>query len=959
MLLKSILRCGVFAPALMMAGAGMAKAQTLPTTPADSTADTAGATGDVVVTGSRIRGNPLNQDAPVVTVDQSAIARTGLSSVADILQHLPSASGGLNSKVNSSGNFGNPPDGGGVGAGSAEIELRYLQAKRTLVLVDGLRFVNGTSASGIPATVDLNELPASMIDHIDVLQSGASSIYGSDAIAGVVNIVTKASQKGLQASAQFGSYRQGDGHTQEYNISYGLKNQGMTLVFGGSYVKQESVLARDRAISRYPSGTDDCHFSTSCSSATPLGRFLFTNPAIYSGSLTLKAPVSGTPRFDPLDPTGANSDFTSYTTAANGFNYGPYNYILTPSERWGLWTSFKQELSSNVNLRVKMVYNRRNSQNKAAFLPLFIGPGAGTGGPIDTVTVDATNPYNPFGTITPNDYVFFARRLVEAGQRTYNQHVDTMSVTATLDGSFDLGGHRWYWDVNAVVGKNDAHQLFTGNVNAAKVAQALGPVSQCTGDCVPLNIFGGVGSITPAMLKFIGFDERDSSSQSMEDYTANLSGSLLDLPAGPLGVAIGYEHRNQRGSFTPDPVIQAGLGSDIPALASQGGYHVDEVYAELKVPILADTPFFESLEADGSGRYSRYSTAGSNWTYTGSGLWKPVKDVLLRASYAHTVRAPSIGELFGSQSRFDQTLDVDPCSNIAGSPYQSSATVRTNCTAAGVPADGSYQEVVNQVGVVTGGSTALKPETSNTLLLGGVYSPSWARSGGFASALSLEVNYYAITVNDTISSIPATTLLDRCAQTGDALSCAAVKRASNGFITRIDGVLQNVGAYKTRGIDVAFNYRSPLTSVGTFGLSANGTFLLSLTKAVPSSTGLTVTEYLGTENDGGPDQAYPRFKGNATIDWSGDVFSASFTGRYISSVVELQGGNRLNSRFYGDIQMTFLPTFLDKRVALTLGVNNVFNQDPPGCVNCSLNHFDPTTYDVPGQFGYARLSYKM
>jgi len=193
-------------------------------TAAESDADT----NTIIVTGSRIRQNPLNQTSPVVTVDSAALAQTGLSAVADVLQRLPSASGGLNSKVNNSGNIGNPPDGGGVGAGSAEISLRYLGAKRTLVLVDGMRFVAGASASGIPSTVDLNTIPANSIERIEVLQSGQSPLYGSDALAGVVNIITKASQEGLQASAQFGTFRQGDGHTQDYDLSYGVKGPTTT-----------------------------------------------------------------------------------------------------------------------------------------------------------------------------------------------------------------------------------------------------------------------------------------------------------------------------------------------------------------------------------------------------------------------------------------------------------------------------------------------------------------------------------------------------------------------------------------------------------------------------------------------------------------------------------------------------------------------------------------------------------
>src|SRR5215211_1666990 len=204
------LRSGAAVAALIATAAQAQPQSTLP--PPDvqnaqaSTSNEQTAQGDIVITGSRIRRNPLNQDAPVVFVDQEDIAKTGLNSINDVLQRLPSAGGGLNGKFNNSGNFGNPPDGGGVGAGAAEIDLRFLGSKRTLVLVDGLRFVNAASASGVPGSVDLNAIPESMIERVEVLQDGASAIYGSDAIAGVVNIITKKRQAGFMASAQLGKY---------------------------------------------------------------------------------------------------------------------------------------------------------------------------------------------------------------------------------------------------------------------------------------------------------------------------------------------------------------------------------------------------------------------------------------------------------------------------------------------------------------------------------------------------------------------------------------------------------------------------------------------------------------------------------------------------------------------------------------------------------------------------------
>ena len=474
---------------------------------------------------------------------------------------------------------------------------------------------------------------------------------------------------------------------------------------------------------------------------------------------------------------------------------------------------------------------------------------------------------------------------------------------------------------------------------------------------MPFNIFGGAGSVTPAMLAYVGFDEHDKSSQQLQDYTANLSGDLFDLPGGPVGIAVGYEHRYQFGSFTPDPVIQAGLGADIPAQAASGKYNTDEVYGEIRVPVLKDTPFFQLLEADGAVRYANYSTGVSSTTFTATGLWRPIQDLLLRGSYAEGFRAPNIGELFGAQSRADAPID-DPCTNVPGSPYRTSATVRANCTANGVPANGSYAEPTGgQIGTLTGGNASLKPETSKTWLYGVVYSPTWARDSGFASQFSIEANYYDIKVSGAIAATNPQVTLARCAQLADALSCANVIRTGSGLISRIVGLLQNIGEIRTQGIDLTINYRTPETGLGMFGLTLNGNYLRKYTETTPTASGFASTSYKGTTR-GFPDQSYPKFKGTGVVSWDIKDISASFTGRYINHVVE-GDGNRLKNTFYGDVQLTFSPAFLDRKFAFTVGVINVFNQDPPACDTCTGPNYDPTTYDVPGQFGYLRVAYKM
>ncbi len=919
----------------------------------------------IIVTGSRIRRDPVDIPSPVTALDSADLARTGLSSIGDILQRLPGSAGGLNSRFNRSGNNGNPPDGGGVGAGSAEIDLRYLGSRRTLVLVDGLRFINGASASGIPGAVDLNAIPEGSIERVEVLRDGASTTYGSDAIAGVVNIITKTRQKGFLASAQVGAYDEGDGVTQNYNISWGAQDEehGVSLVVGGNYTKQGSVFASDRPYYSFPvPGATAC--TATCSGTTPNGRFRIINPN-GGGTLDLtlrNAPISGVPVFDPTDPYNS-PDFKRFETA-DRFNYRPVNYLLTPNERIGAFVNFKGEVSDAFYVAAKLIYNRRTSVNQAAYVPVSIGPDAGNGNGslLDRISIDVTNPYNPFGyTLTaggdgvaPN-YNAISRRFVEAGPRRFSQEVNTMYANLTLGGEFKLGQGTWYWDINGVYSVNSAKQVMTGNINAARLAQALGPVSECTGECVPFNIFGGLGTITPEMLAYVSFVQRDRSSQELGDISANLSGSLFDLPGGPLGVAIGYEYRHQFGSFDPDPVVAAGLSSDIPALPSRGSFNVHEVYGELNAPLLRDTPFFNLLEASFAARYSDYSTSGSKATMKAGLSWKPVEDLRLRGTWAQGFRAPSIGELYGALSRFDGAASgiVDPCSDLNAVTNQ---TTRTVCLAQGVPANGSYIASGTGFGLLTGGNRDLKPETSVSWVLGGVYSAGWARDSGFAQALSLEVDYYTIKVDDAIGVPDPNVLVDSCYNRGDALACSAFSRTASGAIAQVRGTLQNLSTIRSEGIDVTFNYRSPPVWGGSFGLSVSNNFLLNYSIEVPTTTGTLTTHYEGTET--GSPQAYPRYKGTAVLDFSSNSFNASLTGRYISKVTEPAANayNVMDSILYLDAQIGFTPSFLNEAFTVTLGVNNLLGTRAPDCLSCGS--FDPTTYDMPDQFGYARVAVK-
>ena len=494
----------------------------------------------IIVTGSRIHTDPLTNRQPVTQLGQEDIARTGLSATADVLQRLPVSGGGLNTRNNNSGNIGNPPDGGGVGAGAAEIDLRFLGARRVLVLVDGQRWVAGTAGSGIPGSVDLNTIPSSMIDHIEVLQESASPIYGSDAIAGVVNIITRRQQDGLDAYAQAGGYvEEGDGFTQDYGANWGWSGANSHFVVGANYTRQELVSSADRELSAFPAPYATSCLAGGCSSGAANGRFVITDPNTLNSLNLTVGNVGATPLYNPAAPnvvSGSNT-FRSFTTL-DRFNFGPSNYLLTPSERIGAFASWEQEFANDVTFRLRVSYADRKSANQAAPLPLFIGQDAGNGTILDDTVVSATNPYNPFGfALNTSTYSFIGRRMVEAGPRHFEQDVETWDVAAMLDGQWELFGNTWYWDANASWGQNSAEQAFTGDINVARVQQALGPAAGCTGACVPLNLFGGAGTITPAMLGWIGYTEHNSSESELTDFTFNVTGDLMQMPAGALAIA--------------------------------------------------------------------------------------------------------------------------------------------------------------------------------------------------------------------------------------------------------------------------------------------------------------------------------------------------------------------------------------------------------------------------------------
>ncbi|PPU93298.1 TonB-dependent receptor [Xanthomonas albilineans] len=943
----------LFAGAPGLAGAQQGTAAASATTTLDG----------VQVTGTRIRRAEVEGQVPVQRLSRADIERTGLTSIGDVLQQLTASGSALNAKFNSSGNFGFPPDGSGVGAGSAQVDLRHLGAKRVLVLVDGMRWVNESSASGVGAATDLNTIPLAIVERIEVLEDGASSLYGSDAIAGVVNIITRRSFEGGQVTLSDGLYDKGDGANKGVDLAWGHSSERASVFVGASDTKQDPIYARDRTQSSYPVPGTGVSFG---SSATPDGRFIFIDP--NTGAQQDLTPNHGvaSPRYAGSPGCGRRDDYHCFSTA-DRYNFALSNLLLTPSERKGVYGQLRFFFNDEMQWYLKLLGNRRTSTNQAAPEPIFLGPGAGTGNPLaDNVFVSAANPYNPFGfALDPaRNLIMIARRPVEGGMRVFEQRVDTHYIGTGLIGSFQGADRTWFWDVDATYSKNHAEQTNHGSYNIYNINLALGDPVACAAvaGCVPLNLFGGAGSITPDMLRWIQPVVHDRSQNVLTQFTSNLSSDLFRLPAGAVSFATGIEYRRYEGWYQPDPLTVIGHYNGVPSLPTQGSYDVKEAYLELSVPIFADSPLGDKLDLSLAGRYSDYSTFGGEFTPKYGLRWQVSPDFVLRTGYADGFRAPSIGELYGSAARADLILS-DPCSiGLGGNAPRGSAS---HCAALGAPV--GYQQANAQISVTTGGNRALKPEKARSFSAGFVWSPWFASSVPWSDHFDVDVTFYRHDIDGAIQAINAQTQLDACVQTLSPIYCQGITRAATGVINGFNNRLTNLGAIKTDGWDVGMFWSSPETALGRFKLRWQNTFVTRY--VATGAAGQVQPQRPGVEV---VDSAIPEWTSNMTLDWARGRWNASWTLRHLSALTEqcgdavvfpvcsnqVAGTNTLAAMTYHDAQVGYRFDWL-KGLTVSGGVNNVFDKNPPICLSCSLNGYDASTYAIPGgRYLYARVDAK-
>jgi iron complex outermembrane receptor protein len=565
--------------------------------PVPATAPT-GKSEVIQVTGSRIKRKDLDVASPLTIYGREEIANTGAETVTDVVKSLPSAVG--NSVTTTTTN------GGGAGAGN--IALRGLDSSSTLVLINGRRLpvdANGDSP-------DLNSIPVGAIERIEVLQDGASAIYGSDAIAGVINIITRKNFDGLDLGFYFGRSHQGDMDTKNYDLAYGASGDKGSMILGLNYYSQEKVKSRDRGVSR---------------------QAIRLSPATPNGVTTIGEAQT------VLDAAGNQSPWDETL-----YNYGDITDAIMAQDRKSLFISGDYKLSSSVKAFIETSFTNTESQWDSAPTPLYTSQETGA------ITVTADNPYNAYGT----DLNDVARRFVELGPRKQSASSDTLRFVAGLQG--DIG--KWAWDISANHGEVDTISKNNNIVNKGNLIVGLSGPDACGGltalGCVPINILSGPGTMGPDQLKWLRLGTTDYAKTFVNSYTFNTSGELASFDWGKVSMAAGVEVREESYDNQTDANSENfNTIGNTNQKSTKGDRDVKEIYLEFGVPI------GQYVEVDLAARYSDYSDFGDTTNPKFGLKITPVKGLTVRGTYGTGFRAPGLTELYqGESENFAQITDI-------------------------------------------------------------------------------------------------------------------------------------------------------------------------------------------------------------------------------------------------------------------------------------------------------------
>jgi iron complex outermembrane recepter protein len=941
----------------------------------------------IVVTGSRIARPDLEAPSPVTSVGSEQFDLTGTVTVETLLNELPQLIPGNTRTSNNQG-----------GEDFSTLDLRGLGPERTLILVDGER-VPASSTSGV---VDIGTIPAGLIERVDVVTGGASAVYGSDAIAGVVNFILKDDYQGLELTTQYGISEKGDGSTFNVqgllggNFAEGRGN----MTFFASYFTREAVGQNDRDLTRLASvliyndaGTDDFDDETSAdleddtvrvgnhlelisaanndylfspggSGTGPWGtisnnagnpfRGLSTNPAtaprftgantdcntatpgvnVNGGTLSFNDAGQLTPSFG-----GGLCAYADRATGSSRYNFNPANFLVTPYRRFSLASTARYDITDNITL--KTVANYTDSEQTVNLAPT----------PATGIVVPVTSPLIPADLAAalasrPNPLAPFvmSRRFSETGPRIGVYNSKTASLRGTLSGPLT---EKFRWDATVSYGNTSATALAKGNINVTAVRQGLNgcPLGALPG-CVPIDIFGP-NTLTPAMLNFVRVDTKETREFEQVRAAVNIAGDLFELPAGGVAIAVGAEVRTDKGKADVDDAQRTGNIYGFNAVQSQSGaINVKEVYGEIRIPLLADQPFFQDLSVEAGIRFSDYSTIGGLTNWKAGAQWAPTDWVKLRGIYNKAARAPSVVELFQNG---DQGFPAysDPCNQV-GRTAQALAICRTQ--APDVDFTGFIQNN-SQVQAFAFGNPNLTEEKATTWTVGTVLTPDFG-----LGRFSATVDYYNIEIKNLIGAFGAGFFLNACYVQNDPAACGRISRnTGTGQIDAINTATGNQGTRKTSGIDVGLNWVLPLEEIGL----GSGRLRFNEVFTWVDKYLLDTTEFAG-RSVGGAGGAIPEYKSTLTVGYDTDAFTAQVRWNYLSSVEE-DFGLTLNP-------VTPALSYFDLSVSQEIGdnfqltgiINNVLGAKPKRTPNGAFDQGGiDTTYYGPLVLGrYFSISAK-
>ena len=869
---------------------------------------------EITIVGSRIVRQDEVSSSPVQTLSEADLRADGSLSLGETLQTLPSVGPSLNANGSA-----------GTSHGSSSLNLRNLGENRSLVLVNGHRWVNGAGTRGFRDFVDLNTIPQAMIERVEVLQDGATAIYGADAIAGVVNMHTYKNFEGMRIKGQYGESSEGDRETKGIDILAGRNFGDSNWTLAITRVEQDPIYTQDRSLTAVP--------LNGLSLGTP--ELLFRESSLNS-RVNFTIPTDGITR-DPGANGSVVGNWRPVVNATDRYNRYDNNYVVGPLERTSIFLQNTTPLSSNVDFTFDVLYNKRKSdQQFSEPLSVILGSRG------FTIPNDAS--VNPFGVTFAGSDFRVTGFHTENGYRQNQQEVETLRFGAGLTGELSNG---WNWDTYYTWAENEASFNSVNQMDIDRLALGMracsttgisADVSDLLSGCVPVNLFN---TLTPAMVEYINFTGHDTNKAEQRDFTANLTGELMSLPAGELAFAAGVEYREEIGVDVADSYINAAprvntyqTTSSAPRDGTDGAYDLQEIYVEFSVPLLSDMAFAQELRADIATRYSDYSTFGDTTNSKVGLAWRPVDDLLVRATWAEGFRAPSVLELFEG-ARATSIPVTDPC-NGGGAGL-------IGCQ--GVPA--SYTQPEANVPASVGGNRNLTPETSENISYGFVYTPSALE--GF----SLTLDWYKIDIDDTISTFGAQNLLNLCSST--AQRCNFIKRDASGEILDLaDGPI-NLNNTRVRGMDLVARYEMS-TDVGDFDFTLSGSNLKEITEVSTLSNGsLLVNKKLGKAL---LREAFPEWRTNFSTRWSLDQWSVNYSARMIGDTTETVGTTErhIPTIVYHNLAGNYQ---FNDNLGVRVGIDNLTDKQPPvSLLNTNIN-FDQNTYSAVGRFMYLQVSYEL